>query len=133
MTISSDAMLYFGFIAGEEDEPPEWLYDEEGNLKDFDDLILDLAGVDPNISYAKRKPIIDACPAELQTYCSYDYPMYILAIRGYSHVAKRGHTEEISVESLSVRPEAIENFKDWCNQNKIEYRQPRWFLCSMYG
>ena len=128
MGISSDGLLYFGFPVGGEDEPPEWL---EG-FEDFDDYVC--TDVPANADWKARKVVIDACPADLFMYCSYDYPMYILGVRGAEHRVNRGYTQEISVADLTkVSPKQIEDLKQWCAANKIEWQEPKWFLCSMYG
>lgn len=131
MGISSDAMLYFGFPVGEDEQPPEWY--EDGNIKDFDNWICQLAELPEDAKYEQRKPIIKACPAELQMYCSYDYPMYILAVRGEEIRVNRGFFEEIHIDALTVDQEKIDAFKRWCEQNNIKYKEPKWLLCSMYG
>jgi hypothetical protein len=128
MGISSDAMLYFGFPVGGEDEPPAWL---EG-YQDFDDYVC--TDVPANAGWEIRSPIVKACPAELFTYCSYDYPMHILGVRGAEHRVYRGYHKDISVADLTaVSPARILAFKNWCEGRGIEWHEPRWLLCSMYG
>jgi len=129
MGISSDGILYFGFEVGGEDEPPQWMEDFE----DFDDFICAKAGLPINAKYEKRKPVIEACPADLQQFCSYEYPMYILGVRGAEHRVARGFTKEINVAELAVDQAKIDAFKAWCEANDIEWQEPKWLLCSMYG
>lgn len=136
MGISSNAMLYFGFPVGEDEERPSFLEgrdNEDGVTEDFDDMICELAGLPADAEYKARKAVIDASPAELQSYCSFEYPMFILCVRGASHLVHRGYTSEINSENLAVAPEKIAAFKAWCEANKIEYQEPKWLLCSMYG
>jgi hypothetical protein len=134
MTISSDGILYFGFLVGEDEEPPEWLgEDDEGNPKDFDDFVCELANLSEDTKYEERHRMIDNCPAELQMYCSYDYPMYVLGVRGCEYRVNRGFTKILTADMLIIDRAKIEKFEEWCKQNKIEYKEPRWYLCSMYG
>jgi hypothetical protein len=127
MGVSSDGLLVFGFPIGEEDEMPEFL----GDCDDMDDFIAGpwKSGGD----HKARQALIDACPADLTVYCSYDYSMYVLAVRGTEARAARGDAVEISPEHLAVAPEKIAAFQAWCEENGIEYHEPKWLLCSMYG
>ena len=129
MGVSSDGMLYFGFEVGEEDQKPDWLEDYD----DLDDFIVAKSGLPDDAPYEARRKVIEACPAELQLYCSYDCPMYILGVRGAEHCVSRGYTEEINIRSLAVDPDKIHALKAWCDQHGIEWQQPKWLLCSMYG
>lgn len=129
MGISSDGVLYFGFQVGDEDERPEWM----GEFEDFDDWLCNKAGLAEDAPWEERKPIIDGCPAELQLFCSYDYPMYVLGVRDAEHRAYRGDIVEIGTAQLAVEDEKIAAFKAWCEANGIEYQEPKWLLCSMYG
>jgi hypothetical protein len=130
MGISSDGILYFGFQVGGEDEPPDWM----DGFDNFDDFLVSLAGLPSDSPYEVRKKVIEACPVELQLFCSYDYPMYILGVRGAEHRANRGYIVEIGTGQLAVDPAKIEAAKAWCEaQNNIEWQEPKWLLCSMYG
>lgn len=85
MGVSSDGILYFGFQVGEEDSPPEWLgRDDEGEPRDFEDFLLSKAGLPHNATYEDRRKVVKACPAELQLFCSYDWPMFILGFAALS-------------------------------------------------
>lgn len=128
MGISSDGVMYFGFQVGGEDEKPEWM----GDFDDFDDFLASKAGLD-DAPYEERRKVIEACPAELQLFCSFDYPMYVLGVRGAEHRAYRGDIVEIGAAELTVPQEKIDAFKAWCEANSIDYAEPKWLLCSMYG
>lgn len=127
MGISSDGILYFGFEVGGEEEPPEWMDGHE----EFADFLIAKAGLPEDSPYEVRKRIEDECPVELQMHCSFDYPMYILGVRGAEHRAHRGFVVEI--DDLTVPQEKIDAAKAWCEANKIEWEEPGWLLCSMYG
>lgn len=132
MGTSTDGMLYFGIDLG--DDSPGWLIDENDDLMEFEEFLCRRAGVDPETtSWEQQDEIASKCPAILQMYCSYDYPMYILGIRGYKYSASRGSVVEITPESLTVKEEDIAAFKKWCDSVGIEYQEPKWHLCSMWG
>ncbi len=129
MGVSSDGILYFGFQVGGEEELPEWM----GEHEDFDDFLAEKAGLAPDAPYEERRKIEKACPAELQLFCSYDYPMYVLGIRDAEHRVNRGYLKEIGAKELTVDADKIAAFKAWCEANGVEYQEPKWLLCSMYG
>lgn len=129
MGVSSDGMLYFGFQVGGEEERPEWMAEHE----DFDDFLAAKAGLPEDAPYEERSKVVKACPAELNLFCSYDYPMYVLAVRDAEHRVARGGIKEIGPKELEVAPEKIAAFKAWCEANDIEYQEPKWLLCSLYG
>ena len=126
MGVSNDAQLVFGFAFEDEESKPEFL----GEFDDLDDY---LTAALTDQSYEKQRKIIEACPAEIIWHCSYDYPMYILAVRGTMISSSRGYLEEITSEKLTVAPEKIAAFKTWCEENNIEYQEPKWLLCSING
>lgn len=144
MGISSDGLLVFGFPIGEEDENPlpNLLGDGE-DFEDFEDFIADEAGIGQWSDYftdeqsshylAKKCEVVAACPVDLVRHCSYEYPMYFLAVRGTDRSASRGSPEEISLESMAVAPEKIEAAKQWCVEHNIEWQEPKWYLASLYG
>lgn len=129
MGIDSDGILYFGFTVGDEDEPPEFM----DGFEDFDSFIEAKAGLTDDSPYEQRKAAREACPAELYQYCSWEYPMYILGVRGAEYCACRGDAIEIGAKELWVDQDKIDAFRAWCQDNGIEWQEPKWLLCSMYG
>ena len=140
MGVSSDGILVFGFEI-ESDEYgdggyPDFLIDTNGDDStiDFDDFVLEKAGYDGHgCDYDAKRKVIEACPADLTMHCSYDFPMYILAVRGTEIRASRGHPTKITQEQLSISQERIDAFKKWCVSVGILHQEPEWILCSMYG
>jgi hypothetical protein len=129
MGVSTDAILCHGIdLNTEDDDVPSFLEDFDGDFDEFLDHINGLSDAEHNV----RSEAHDACPAELVRYCSREYPMHILAIRGTASKARRGSVVEI--ESLEVDPEAIDKFKKFCQDNDIDYGDgPKWCLVSMWG
>ena len=129
MGVSTDGILYFGFQVCGEEEKPEWMEEFE----DFDDFLISKAGLPDDAPYEDRAKVINECPAELQLFCSYDYPMYVLGVRDAEHRAYRGDIVEIGAAELAVDQNKIDAFKVWCIANGIEWQEPKWLLCSMWG
>lgn len=85
-----------------------------------------------NNYYDDARRVRDDCPVELVTHCSYDYPMYILAVKGTEVTASRGYPEEISEDSLIISDDKMDDFREFCETYKIK-GDPRWWLVSMWG
>lgn len=129
MSISSDGLLVFGFQVGGEEEKPEWLKDYE----DFDEYLIAHGDIAANSSYKERTTFIESCPADLYKYCSYEYPMYILGPRNAKFRVSRGYNQVIKPEDLIVPQDRLDKFKTWCIKMNIEWQEPMWLLCSMFG
>lgn len=129
MGVSSDGILVYGIDLGE--ERPAFL----GEGAEFDDLLLQEGGQpkwgDDGFSWANKNAFLETQPADLTSYCSYDYPMYILSVRGTETNVARGYVKEIS--SLSVDAGKRAAFIAWCEAHGIESPEPKWLLASMYG
>ena len=133
MGVSTDAILTFGFPIGDEDGgTPEFLEEFDG---DFDEFLNSISGLpkygEPGHSFEAQFAYRDKCPAAMTMHCSYDYPMYILSVRGTETRAYRGTPKEII--NLYVDESDIAAFKAWCEANNIEYQEPKWLLVSMWG
>lgn len=143
MGISSDGMLYFGFPIGEEDQHiSEFDFVEESD-EEFDDIIIREAGLrkweettegEDRDNWRKDcRKAQEECPVDLKIYCSYDYPMHMLVARGLTYSVSGGYYEEIDPEKLKVPQDNIDAMKKWCDDHKIEWQEPKWLLCSLYG
>lgn len=125
MGVSTDGILVFGIDLGE--ELPEFLEEFEDTWWDFTDSI------SGETDYKKRSAFRDKFPVDLVRYCSYEYPMYILAVNGTETTVSRGYVEEIDPQQLTVEAEKIAALKNFCEEYGIEYSEPKWLLCSMWG
>lgn len=130
MGVSTDGILVFGIELGE--ELPEFLEDFYDIWWDFTDSISGVAEDDPK-RCEKRRDFRDNFPVELVSHCSYEYPMYILAVKGTKITASRGSPKVIDPTSLVVSPEKIEKLRKFCEEYRIEWEEPEWYLCSMWG
>lgn len=136
MGTSTNAYLAFGVDLGE--EYPEAFANEDD---DFDWFILDQAGF-PDLEdgadeaatlahYRKRRAVIDTFPYDMQTHCSYDYPMYFLCIRKTLQMASRGETTE--VEFPEITEQDRKDFIDFCVRHGIGAVEPKWHIFSLWG
>ena len=133
MGVSTNGILVFGIQLPEE-EKPEFLEEFDG---DFDTFVDSLSGLpqwgEEGHDFAKDKAFRDSFPVDLVWHCSYDYPMFILTVRGTDETAYRGSPEVIDPEKLFVTLEKIEALRSFCEEYGIEWEEPKWYLCSMWG
>src|SRR5215217_6040867 len=125
MGVSTDGILVFGIDLGE--ELPEFLEDFEDTWWDFTDSI------SGETDYKKKSEFRDNFPIDLVRYCSYEYPMFILDVNGTETTVARGYVEEIVPSDLVVPQGKIDALKAFCEEYGIEWQEPKWLLCSMWG
>ena len=156
MGVSTDAQLSYGIDFGEEPEFP-WMDDKyEDDIEewwmDVNNFICSVEspydndsatgykdgydGQSPEVSmyhkarleWKDKNPV----PIDVVYYCSHDYPMYLLAVKGYdSHVA-RGYCEE--VDTNPVPTAYADRFMAFLKEHGIETdERPRWLMTSMWG
>ncbi len=160
MGISSDGCLYYGFAIADEngcgemtdvdlakffgltlEEYEEDEYGDEYEDFDFDEYLYKDAGLaarsdeetkeERDARWEAQDQIKNNCPVSLEMFCSYDYSMYILTIKGYGYSVARGSTAEIT--SLAVDADKVDAAKEWCEKRGIKWQEPKWLLCSLYG
>ena len=139
---STNAILAFGFDLG---EPSEELLKAFGTDPDNDSsidfeqwietqagLVYPAGGTDKAYrAYRKaRDAAAAACPVDLITHCSGDYPMYFLAVRGTEMTAHRGDPTAVTIEA--VAPEKIQAMRELCEKHGIEWKEPGWHIFSMW-
>ena len=133
MGTSTDGILVFG-IALEEGTEPGFLEDYDG---DFDEFLNDLSGL-PKYSesghdFAEQQKFRENFPVDLTWHCSFEYPMYIVAVRGTKVTAHRGNPVEINPANLAISDEKKAALKEFCETYGIEWSEPKWWLVSMWG
>lgn len=144
MGVSTDAILAFGFDLGDdEDVSLAERFGADSEDFDFGDWIAAQAGAvypeghsgieSPEYTayWETRQAAIEACPVEVITHCSYDYPMYFLAVRGTESRAWRGHPQ--AVTTGEVAPEKVAAMREFCEKHGIEWKEPRWHIFSLWG
>lgn len=72
-------------------------------------------------------------PVKVVNYCSYEYPMYILAVPSTCLTNSRGYPAEFDPSKLVVSPEEAQALWDFCENNGIAMDEPGWYLSSFYG
>lgn len=132
MGVSTDGILAFG-VDFDEDAPDIFKVDGE---VDFESAITKMAGYpsfeeDPDNYFDNQKKALSLVPVELVMYCSYDCPMYILAVKGESYTAYRGGVVEI--DQFEVDEDKIISARRWCIEHGIAWENPRWLLNSLWG
>jgi hypothetical protein len=115
MGVSTDAYLVFGIDLGEEDN-----WDEDAHLRELtalhDDCEMD-----------------DESRVEMVDHCHHDYRMWILAVKGTLKRAYRGSPTEIAPSALTVSAEQMSGLRAFCGEHNIEWKEPKWLLCSMWS
>ena len=156
MGISSDGQICYGVLLDEEQDYP---WNDEKYDNDFECwwlegvcgyeppfMLFNAAGMwisaedehnDEKVSryFAHRRAFEKAhpCPVDLENYCSYDYPMYILAV-GYGLCAKRGYPTRFDPADLQMLEETHYALLAFCAEHSLKYSgEPCWWLSSLYG
>ncbi len=143
MGVSTDAILAFGFNLGE--ELPEAFQDDDGDSAgfEFDEWLNQKAGVvypegNAGIKSPEYRAYSDACkavkaasPVDFITHCSYDCPMYFLALRGSNSTARRGYP--VAVTTPVPTAERVAAMRSFCDQHGIKWQEPSWHIFSLWG
>jgi len=126
MGISSDGIFFYGLMWKDKDDPP-WKSptpDELENSKygepDWEELYEVRSGNKTEHS-----------PVELDIHCSFDCSMHYLAVKRSLVRAYRGGPKQVKV--LEASPEWEGQLKKFCETMGIKWREPSWWLTSLYG
>jgi hypothetical protein len=153
MGLSTDGEISYGvpfeegyeFPWGDKDIDDWWIYDVLGFKHSFQIYTEDgeyLNGVRPleadvrryydeKEAFAEKMPKL---PVELVNYCSGDYPMYLLAIKGTQKTANRGYPTLLKPEDLTVPEEKITAFKEFLTRYELKSdSEIGWYLTSYMG
>lgn len=145
MTTSTEGILCYGYILPDEglpwqtddyeDDFEEWYYSEVVPFNfsiDWDsaDSILRKQYFDKKWEFKQANP----APFKLVNYCSWDYPMFILAV--VREEATKGNPTIINpVELLEYSEKDIQELKEFAVKYNLidETDKPQWWLCSYWG
>ena len=155
MGTSTDAIICIGYDLDEDHELP-W-GEEESEHEDVDDWWREYSGFkakcfkpfveggyapgvdrgDPRIGewFAEKRAWDEdhPLPVEVVWHCSYDYPMYVVAIPGSVVTASRGEALDVS-DLYQPTPEDIAALKAFMRLIGVEPEgEPKRILCSMWG
>ena len=140
MGISSDGILVFGIDLGDK-YPDKFIVDENTDFEEFlckeanlEEWRADFSDEERSAYYEKIFKIKDECPVEIVWYCSYDYIMYILAVKSTEILACRGKAIDVS-DKMSIEQSRIDAAVKWCKEHGLDYsaKDFKWLLTSMYG
>jgi hypothetical protein len=149
MGVSTDAILAFGFDLGDPNDQSlasRFGAEEEaedGESFEFEEWIAAQAGAiypaghsgihsqEYEAYAAKRDAAIAACPVEIITHCSFDYPMHFLAVRGTKTRAYRGTPQP--VVAGQIPEEQIASMRSFCDLHGIQWQEPKWHIFSLWG
>jgi len=85
--------------------------------------------------FKKSNPL----PVKIVRHCSYDYPMFIIAVIGTYRYASRGYPEKVVLTGIDTdKTRAVVDFcEKYCKPkdefSKFPKMEPCWLLSSMYG
>jgi hypothetical protein len=156
VSISSDGLLIYGYDLGAEEEwedLPEWFKglpdapDYDGFVDAALEYLMKQSGLFTETDweaegYWQRKHAAELeMGIDIAYHCSYEYPMYILAIKAKQgeHRAYRGSPIYIEADTLNIPP-AIKDEWDaklrWAVDTlgiKTVIKEPSWILTSILG
>lgn len=76
--------------------------------------------------------VANPLPVEIVNYCSYDAPMYILAIKHFEN--SRGYPHKIDVNQLLIAEQETETLMAFIKEFHIDTEdEPQWWLSSFWG
>lgn len=139
MTVSTDGILFYGFLL--ENDPEEW--EAPFNTDDWEEVYCAKKGLpapaDPYEGreslfkeyWTAKRDLLKEANAKLSAHCSGDYPMWYVCVNASETTANRGYPQQI--DNLNVGPDWHAKLKDFCDTLGIEYQQPRWWLVSYWG
>ena len=159
---STDGIICYGFLYGEECEEFPWDEEKwEGDFEEWWAFGFNGAGYVPACQpwtdkggYAEgfdensdlkpyfaakkvHKAKVGPPPVEWVNTCSYECPVWILAVPGTVVTASRGHPESLKtrgVNTASCPPLGdIRQFRAFCAAHSIEVGELGWLLGSFYG
>ena len=81
--------------------------------------------------WTKKRELIKACPVQIGTYCSCDFPMRYVSVKEGTYKVRRGFTCEIP-NGLTAKPEWDKQIEDFCKLMDIPYSKPKWLLVSLW-
>lgn len=138
MSVSTNAILFYGFMLGDEDgwdgpfDPEEWeeVYCIKNGLTEPDEEYEDHE-TEFQEFWRKVSKLRERAGCEIDSHCSNDFPQYYVCVTKSRTTANRGYPAEI--KSLDVDPNWKIVLKEFCTVMDIEYQEPRWWLVSYWG
>lgn len=119
MSVSTDAILYYGFEAGDEDSIPPKL---EATLTDehYDPELGDWVG-----DQVRDEPLLD-----WDSHCCGEHPMYCVYVKRLRYCASRGYPEDIPISLGTPNGDEIAALSKVRKEMGLEDSKIRWRLVS---
>lgn len=137
MGLSTDALLWWGYCW---DDEAELIPEDEDGYRDWEATYAAKSGLrqqdaeDSSAWYARKSAAVKAVGVEIDSHCSSEYPIPLVAIAESKKRAWRG--QPIAVESLAVDPSWTSRLDEFCRTMGItppEGQKPQWWLASDMG
>ncbi len=127
MGVSTDAVLCYGIeVVNEDGENGDLSSEDIAKFFGIDEAELETTE-DDVVEFIEN--LLEESPFELERHCHYDYPMYILHLKGYRYRAYRGGPTKLDKDALFVAPVDNEEARAWCEPRGIAWA-PDWILAS---
>ncbi len=126
MGISSDGIFFYGLLWKDEEKPPwkEPTPDELTKAKygepDWEELYEIRSG-----KKLEKSPVISGI------HCSFEYSMHYVAVRKSAVTASRGDPQKVKI--LTIDPEWEGELRKFCEIMGVKWREPAWWVTSLYG
>lgn len=144
MGISSDGIIAYGINLGEgldDDEGTVFPWQDEKYDGEFEEWLLrEVIGFTEEWEerldgyFDRKKAALEPFPLDMILFCSYEYSMYFLSIKGTERRCSRGEATLIKElpEITSFKRSALKKFAEKYNF-KYDQEKVGWHLLSMYG
>lgn len=145
MGVSTDGILFYGICIDPEEVEVPWHSEEDDGdgpeihyaakmgVKEPEDEYSDKPGVKEKYSkyWDEKQRINKESGCKVVWHCSWECPMFGLAISASTRTASRGYPTEIKAVEVDENWDVC--LKDYCEKMDVEYEQPKWWLVSMWG
>lgn len=116
MGVSTDAILYYGFEAGDEDDIPGLFDTDENAEADLGDWVGD---------HVKDEPLLDH-----DSHCCGEHPMHFVYVKRLHYEANRGYPEDIPISLGTPNGDEIDALSKVRKKMGLEDSKIRWRLAS---
>jgi hypothetical protein len=142
MGVSTDAILFWGFSGGEDEEGESWYRAEL--REDWEAVYADKVGMcPPDAAYdpansevwrgywREKRAVIAAGGVEIDQHCSSEHPIPFVAITASVIRASRGQMKPVA--PLAAGGDWAEKLRAFCDLLGIPWQEPSWWLASYWG
>jgi hypothetical protein len=146
MGTSTDAILFYGVLLGDEDtewDQPAWWTEADDEFPEWEKQYAKLHGVtyvwdeateESNYDDVLKKAHESLC--EVDYHCSSEYPMYYVGVKASEVSANRGYPQRLDGHPASMIGLQWdlwdEQLKQFCEEMELPYDNPGWYLVSIW-